>query len=101
MDRNERRSFAGPIAALAILPAAGFAQDAVPGDRTPRYVPMMPLTDMGALSTPDSNHRSRKSTALIVSNCMFRCARSGPNALSCPPRRSSRAISFGSTIVAW
>jgi hypothetical protein len=38
----------------------------VPGERTPRNVPMMPDADIVALSTSVSNHWSRKSIALIV-----------------------------------
>ena len=38
----------------------------MPGERTPRNVPMMPEADIVALSTSVSNHWSRKSTALIV-----------------------------------
>jgi len=38
----------------------------VPGERTPRKVPMMPLTLIGPIRRSDSNHSRRKSTALIV-----------------------------------
>jgi hypothetical protein len=43
----------------------------VPGDRTPRKVPMIPDADIVALSTSVSNHWSRKSTALIVINWIW------------------------------
>ncbi len=38
----------------------------MPGERTPRNVPMIPEADIVALSTSVSNHWSRKSTADIV-----------------------------------
>ena len=38
----------------------------MPGERTPRKVPMMPETDIGAIRFSLSNHSERKSTALIV-----------------------------------
>ena len=38
----------------------------MPGERTPRNVPIIPEADIVALSTSVSNHWSRKSMALIV-----------------------------------
>jgi hypothetical protein len=41
---------------------------AVPGASGPAQVPMIPLTAMKPFITGDSNHRSRRSVALIVNN---------------------------------
>ena len=41
----------------------------MPGERTPRNVPMIPDADIVALSTSVSNHWSRKSAALMVMSC--------------------------------
>ncbi len=56
---------------------------------------MMPLTDMGAFSTSDSNHCSRKSTALMVSSLIIMSSASGPPRRISRPRRSSRISSRG------
>ncbi len=61
----------------------------MPGERTPRNVPMMPLTDIGALSTGDSNHSSRKSTALIENSLRRSSSSSAGASEKCRPRRSS------------
>ncbi len=39
---------------------------AVPGVMGPAHVPMMPFTDCTPITTGSSNHRSRRSAALIV-----------------------------------
>ena len=60
----------------------------MPGERTPRKVPMMPDTDIGAFSTSDSNHSSRKSTALIVKSFSRSSIRStSPSAKRLPRRK--------------
>ena len=45
----------------------------MPGERTPRKVPMIPLADMVALSTSVSNHWSSRSTALMVMSWRMLC----------------------------
>ena len=45
----------------------------MPGERTPRKVPMIPLADMVALSTSVSNHWSSRSIALMVMSCSMLC----------------------------
>jgi len=56
---------------------------------------MIPLTDIDALSTSDSNHMSRKSTALMVISLRFMLIASVPPFLIVWPSRSSFMSSRG------
>ena len=75
----------------------------MPGERTPRKVPMMPLADIVALSTSVSNHWSSRSAALMVMSCSRRWREAGAsdwNRRSRPrswrrPRGSSESGSGG------
>ncbi len=65
----------------------------MPGERTPRKVPMMPLQDIGALSWSDSNHSSRKSAALMVISLSSSAPRSEPRPAKRRPMPSSATAS--------
>ena len=67
----------------------------MPGERTPRKVPMMPEADIVALSTSVSNQRSRKSTALIVMSCTWLYLSSGERRWKRRPRKSKSISPFG------
>ena len=77
----------------------------MPGDRTPWYVPMIPLAAIVAFSGSVSNHWSRKSAAdIVMSWTKTACWRSGSawKARASPPSgrsgRGSSDVRSGGTI---
>ena len=65
----------------------------MPGERTPRKVPMMPEADIVALSGSVSNQRSRNSAALIVMSPMkVACSRRGRPAKSLSKRAQGHRV---------